>query len=122
MVQLSPSLYLFLVLSVPPQRRSTAVYCSTLGHKANHKFHMPNVVYYRADHPVWGDIVGLVADREIFKHDEIFVDYGYHKQQGWDWATAVFWYKREYTNFIRRKLGLLRGRDFKQYMKLLDKN
>ena len=108
------------VLHVPPGRRDAGVYCSTLGHKANHKFFGENVKYFRADHPVWGDIVGLVAARDISKGDEIVVNYGYHAQEGWDWSTAVIWYRREYTNHIRRKLGLWKGKDFKHYMKMLE--
>ena len=104
---------------MPPEKRDRGAYCTTFGHKANHRFSKENVRYYRVDHPIWGDMVGLVAIRKISSHQEIFVNYGYHLQEDWDWSTAVFWYRKEFTNHIRRKLGLLKAKDFKEHMKKL---
>ena len=112
---------LFAVLQVPAERRDPGIYCSTLGHKANHRFYRENVGYFRVDHPVWGDIVGLVAVKDIAKDEEIFVNYGYHLQEGFDWSTAVIWYRRGYTNFIRWRLGLSSGKDYKKYMEMLER-
>ena len=107
-------------MSVPPGKRDVLSYRMTLGHKANHKFYNENVEYYRVDHPLWGDIVGLVASKPIRKGEEIFVNYGYHEQKEFDWKTSVLWYRKEYTNYIRKKLGLYSGKQYLKYLKELD--
>ena len=73
---------------LPPIIKS--VYCATLGHKANHAFPgdpRRNARWSRLDHPRFGLICALTADRDIAGGEEVLVDYGL-------WlADAPGWYR-----------------------------
>ncbi len=73
---------------LPPIIKS--VYCATLGHKANHAFpgdHRRNARWSRLDHPRFGLICALTADRDIAGGEEVLVDYGLRL------ADAPGWYR-----------------------------
>ena len=77
------------VLDVPPAQSHTAVYCASLGHKANHSFE-PNACYAPCDHPCFGRIKCVQAITDISEHDEITVDYDYHHETAGEEAPE--WY------------------------------
>ena len=81
-----------LLLDVRGKYRSVDEYKTTLAHKANHKFDRNNVIFQKGiNHPVLGDVAGLVAVVEIEPDEEIFADYNY------DLQLAAPWYREEYN-------------------------
>eukprot|EP00051_Salpingoeca_urceolata_P004935 m.68995 g.68995 ORF g.68995 m.68995 type:complete len:506 (+) comp13945_c0_seq2:97-1614(+) len=65
-----------IVIDVPPHLNDTAVYCATLGHKANHSF-TPNAKYDSFSHPRFGDIKCVRTLTPVAAGDEIFCCYDY---------------------------------------------
>lgn len=65
------------VIDVPKEYNDTKIYCSTIGHKANHSF-TPNAKYDTYfHHPIFGKIKCIRTLKDITKGQEILVDYGY---------------------------------------------
>ena len=73
-------------------------YSSTLGHKACHSF-SPNSRFSQVFHPRWGKVVCLVAYRDIARHEEITVCYGYKME------IAPRWYSDLWMKHLRRTYG-----------------
>ena len=78
-------------IDVPQQLASTALYCASLGHKANHTFdkNQQNCLYSHYYHPRQGHIkcVRVRADRVggVKAGEELLVEYGYDKRGGPQW-------------------------------------
>ncbi|TRY64272.1 hypothetical protein TCAL_02616 [Tigriopus californicus] len=64
-------------LNIPPDMSSLHQYCSSLGHKVQHKFKNPNADFVFFKHPRFGYVRALGSTRTIQRHEEIFVDYYY---------------------------------------------
>merc|ERR1711892_1621229 len=73
-------------------------YSSTLGHKACHSF-SPNCRFHQVYHPRWGKVVCLVAYRDIARHEEITVCYGYKM------SFAPKWYSDLWLRHLRTEYG-----------------
>ncbi|XP_023347759.1 histone-lysine N-methyltransferase SETD7 isoform X2 [Eurytemora carolleeae] len=67
-------------LDVPDQFTSISSYNATLGHKACHSFN-PNSYFSQVYHPRFGEIISLIAYRDILEGEEILVNYGYNFQE-----------------------------------------
>jgi hypothetical protein len=80
------SLTTTVAIDVPAPWDSVAVYCASLGHKANHTFaHPPNARYDTVFHPRWGGIKCVRTCRPVAAGEELLVDYGYGKAGGPQW-------------------------------------
>ena len=80
-----------LQINVPEQYWNISSYRATLGHKVNHSFKHKKARFGAAYHPRFGDICSVVAESDIEKGEEIFVDYGYPT-----WAEVPEWYSAVY--------------------------
>ena len=78
-------------LDIPKEYRSVNAYRTTLGHKVNHKFVNVNTIFDYVVHPIFDNIVCLIAVLDIQAEEEIFVSYNY----GLD--VAPEWYKKLYN-------------------------
>ncbi len=84
-------------LDIPTGCRETANYCATSGHKACHSFR-PNAHFRPAFHPRFGQIMSVVASRDLKAGDEVLVHYGYSI------ASSPEWYRAQWADHLR-KLG-----------------
>lgn len=80
-----------LKINVPEQYWNISNYRATLGHKVNHSFKYKKAKYGVAYHPRFGEICSVVAESDINKGEEIFVNYGYPS-----WAKVPEWYSTLY--------------------------
>lgn len=71
------------VIDVPPRWASTAAYCASLGHKANHG-EPQNAEYAPLSHPRFGDVKCVRTVRDVRAGEEILVSYGYDESEGAD--------------------------------------
>mmetsp|Transcript_16948 Transcript_16948/g.16617 ORF Transcript_16948/g.16617 Transcript_16948/m.16617 type:complete len:249 (-) Transcript_16948:25-771(-) len=74
-------------IDVPSPYHKLEEYSASLGHKANHSFE-PNSKYVFLFHPKFGDIMSVVATKDIESGEEITVNYGYSKH-----ARGPKWYR-----------------------------
>ena len=107
------------VIDVPEEYSSTASYCASLGHKANHSF-SPNCRYclygvlffwiihqfllydgvFRFEHPRFGLIKCIKTICSVRQHEELTVAYEYdHQGVG---GNAPEWYKLETLKSLTR--------------------
>ena len=75
--------------------------------KACHSF-SPNCRFHQVYHPRWGKVVSLVAYRDIARHEEITVCYGYKM------SFAPKWYSDLWLRHLRTEYGWSRE-DVAQY-------
>ena len=89
-------------INVPKLYWNIKDYRATLGHKTNHSFTKKNVKFGWAYNPRFGHCRSIVAMRNIKKHEELWVNYGYE-----DIENAPQWYidvhKREIGSIPKRK-------------------
>ena len=71
-------------------------YCATLAHKANHSF-TPNTRWGRLDHPRFGQVVTIIAIKDIQVGEEVSVNYKYPV------ILAPEWYKQCHKLFYQDK-------------------
>ncbi|XP_059087629.1 uncharacterized protein LOC131884018 [Tigriopus californicus] len=66
-------------INIPPELHGPGHWYPTLGHKVQCDFRErgANAVFTDTEHPRYGNVVGLLALRDIKAGEEIFVDYGY---------------------------------------------
>ena len=66
-------------IDLPPEYGTLDKYRATLGHKSNHN-RRNNAIFHRYNlHPELGQIMSLVAVKDIPEGEEIFTNYGYSK-------------------------------------------
>jgi len=96
-----------LSLDVPKPYHLTKNYSASLGHKANHSFE-PNSLYTYLDHPKFGDIMSVIATKDIKKGEEILVNYGYSKHShGPPWfRDAKKEFKDKQKRLSRKRKGM----------------
>jgi hypothetical protein len=82
-----------LQLNVPEQFWNTTRFRSTLGHKINHSFIKTKTEFDHATHPRFGWIRSLVAIEDIYKDEEIFINYHYAVRAD---IRVPSWYKALY--------------------------
>lgn len=63
-------------LDIRKGQESLDKYRATLGHKACHSF-APNAAFAELHHPRFGDIMSIVAKRDIDRGEEVLVCYNY---------------------------------------------
>ena len=63
-------------LDIPKGLECLARYRATLAHKACHSF-SPNAAFAELHHPRFGDIMSIVAKRDIGRGEEVLVSYNY---------------------------------------------
>ena len=63
-------------LDIPKGMENLGRYRATLGHKACHSF-TPNAAFTELHHPRFGDIMSIVAKRDIVRGEEVLVSYNY---------------------------------------------
>ena len=80
---------------VPPSHTSIIDYRASLGHKVNHKFSGVHGEFCDLKHPVFGDIRGVCAIKNIEKGEEIYEDYDYDMS----YDDTPRWYRAGYKNF-----------------------
>ena len=89
-------------INVPKLYWNIIDYRATLGHKTNHSFTKKNVKFGWTYNPRFGHCRSIVATRNIKKHEELWVNYGYE-----DMENAPQWYidvhKREIGSIPKRK-------------------
>ena len=66
-----------LKIHIPKPYWNISNYRATLGHKVNHSFLKANVAFGQAFHPRFGNIRTIYAIKDIPRHEEILVNYGY---------------------------------------------
>ena len=66
-----------LYINIPEQYWSISNYRASLAHKLNHSFKKTKVMWGHAFHPRFGHIKSVVAQENIKRGEEIFIDYGY---------------------------------------------
>ena len=67
-------------IDIPPEADTVETYSVTLGHKSNHNF-KNNAVFRRFNlHPVLGQIMSVVAVKDIPKGAEVFSNYNYSER------------------------------------------
>ena len=71
-------------------------YNATLAHKANHSF-TPNTKWGRLDHPRFGQVVTIIAIKDIQVGEEVSVNYKYPV------FLAPEWYKQCHQLFFKDK-------------------
>ena len=64
-------------INVPEGYQNAAQFGSTLGHKVNHDFLKNKATFNYAMHPRHGWIRTVIAIEDIYKGDEIFINYHY---------------------------------------------
>ena len=94
-------------IDIPDCYISCRSYSSTLGHKACHSF-SPNSRFSQVFHPRWGKVVCIMALRDIARHEEITVSYGYKM------TIAPKWYSDLWQRYLRTEYGWSRE-DVAQY-------
>lgn len=90
-------------INIPPELHGPGHWYPTLGHKVQCGFHKQgaNAVFTDTEHPRYGNIVGLLALRDIKAGEEIFVDYGYKlKAAPYDFP----WYHEAKRKMMMEKL------------------
>ena len=63
--------------NIPKEFWNISKYRATLGHKINHSFVKKNTKFGYNYHPRFGVCRTVVATKNIKKHEELWVDYGY---------------------------------------------
>ncbi|XP_068135738.1 histone-lysine N-methyltransferase SETD7 [Hyperolius riggenbachi] len=87
------------VIDVPERYSTTAKYCASLGHKANHSF-TPNCIYDPFVHPRFGPIKCIRTTVAVEKDEELTVAYGYdHNSIGKSGPEAPEWYRQQLKAF-----------------------
>ena len=66
-----------LQINIPEEYWNTTQFRATLGHKLNHSFIKSRAAYNWATHPRYGWIRTVTAIDDIYKGDEIFINYHY---------------------------------------------
>ena len=66
-----------LQINVPERYWNTTSFRGTLGHKLNHSFVKIKAMYNYATHPRYGWIRSVTAIEDIYKGEEIFINYHY---------------------------------------------
>ena len=92
-----------LKIHIPKPFWNISSYRATLGHKVNHSFKKANTAFGQAFHPRFGNIRALYAVKDIFKGEEVLVDYGYRLSTNVpDWYSDLYaketrkqWYKEK---------------------------
>ena len=74
-----------------------ANYAATLAHKTCHSF-TPNASFQQMQHPRFGLIMSVVADREIRRGEEVLVSYNYNV------AESPAWYRAAWFSHLREGL------------------
>ena len=72
--------------NIPKEYWSLSNYRATLGHKINHSFTKANTRSGLVYHPRFGYCRTIVATKDIKKHEELWINYGYPVNQhspGW---------------------------------------
>ena len=77
-------------LNVPEGYWNITQFRATLGHKINHSFVKARSAFDFATHPRYGLIRSVIAIEDIYKDEEIFVNYHYNL------GTSIQWYKELY--------------------------
>ena len=73
-------------LDIPKGLEGLGRYRATLAHKACHSF-APNAAFTELHHPRFGDIMSIVAKRDIDRGEEVLVSYNYAIHQAWSRAN-----------------------------------
>jgi len=76
-------------MDIPKGYHLTSQYCATLAHKANHSF-VPNCEWTLFEHPRFGLIRALTAQKAIPKEEEILVNYMMTIAKSPDWYRVVW--------------------------------
>jgi len=100
-------------LDVGPDDRSCTQYKATLGHKACHSFEMKNSAFHEFEHPRFGRIMSVVAQRNISADEEIFVSYNYSVSMAPEWYQELWfrwcltrgWSREMITTWIEKEVA-----------------
>jgi len=76
-------------MDIPLGYHKLANYCATLAHKANHTF-SPNVEWTLFEHPRFGLIRSLTAQKAIKEGEEILVNYQMALAKSPDWYRVIW--------------------------------
>ena len=83
------------LFNIPPNWDDINLYNATLAQKVNNKFEpFTNSYFGFMEHPRFGSIVTVVALKNIKAGEEIFLDYGYAKDNST--RKSVAWYVEQY--------------------------
>lgn len=82
-------------LDIPEDSQNTKDYCATLGHKACHSFKEKNSMFHDFEHPRFGEIMSIVALKNIRKDEEILVSYNYSL------GCAPPWYQQQWVQYLK---------------------
>ena len=66
-----------LKIHIPEPYWNISNFRATLGHKVNHSFRYMKTYYGKVFHPRFGEIRSVIAQADIKRGEEIFVNYGY---------------------------------------------
>jgi hypothetical protein len=86
-----------LQLNVPELFWNTTRFRATLGHKVNHSFIKTKTAYKFASHPRFGWIRSVIAIEDIYKGEEIFINYHYPVKAD---RRVPSWYKALYEEGV----------------------
>ena len=86
-----------LQINIPEEYWNTTNYRATLGHKVNHDFIKAKSTYNWAKHPRFGWIRTVVAIEDIYKDEEIFINYHYPIKAAFN---VPGWYKKLYEEQV----------------------
>ena len=94
-----------LMIDIPPQYGSTAMFRATLGHKINHRFPPgDNCRFSWLDSARFGPVGCLVTTKDVRRGEELFANYGYWvKTRGEDIHQP--WYTRLYQDYVEQGNG-----------------
>ncbi|XP_071743458.1 histone-lysine N-methyltransferase SETD7 isoform X5 [Lepeophtheirus salmonis] len=77
-------------LDVPLTSISLESYKATLGHKACHCFEKKNAKFENLFHPRFGEIMSILATKDILPNEEVFVNYNYNLSYSPDWYLSLW--------------------------------
>ena len=80
-------------MNIPKHYWNITNFRATLGHKINHSFKDSKAKFGIAFHPRFGKVVTIIATKNITKHEEILIDYGYARVNN---APVPEWYSGLY--------------------------
>ena len=84
------------ILNVPKEFWPLSKFRATLGHKVNHSFIKDNVRFGNVFHPRFGIIPCLTATKDIFKDEQLWVNYGYGNHS----MDVPHWYIETYEKEV----------------------
>jgi len=76
-------------LDIPKGYESSSKYCATLAHKINHTF-SPNAEWTLFEHPRFGLIRGVKAERDLLQDEEILINYQMNLAGSPEWYRILW--------------------------------